>query len=169
MVTLGVAYTNDKETLDTITEERAKIGTYLQPMDEALLPDQLAATMRETVRRQATNALALATYLEGKPGIREVSHPNLPTHEDHELAGRLAPEGLVTLFYIAVDDPMGFVDKVKAVAGDVIEIGVSFGHEKTRLLPHSKNGDVRIAAGSEDEAGFARVMESFKIALADNQ
>ncbi len=164
-VTLGVVYTNSGAELARIKAKRAEMGTYLQPHDEALLPEQLAAKMSETVKRQAAHALVLATLLEGTSGVDDVSHPNLSSHRDTELAQMLAPDGLVTLFYIKVADPTDFVDRIKEVAGDAIEIGSSFGHEKTRLLPMSQRGEVRIAAGAEDEASFARLVDSLKTAL----
>jgi cystathionine beta-lyase/cystathionine gamma-synthase len=167
-ITLGVAYANNEAAVERIKAKRTEMGTYLQPNDEMLLPEQLAEKVRGTVELQATHALTLATLLEGMPGVLEVSHPNLPAHEDAELARELAPEGLVTIFYIKVADPKGFVDCIKKMAGDAIEIGTSFGHEKTRLVPEPMKGNVRIAAGAEDEVAFAQLVGNFKAALLTN-
>lgn len=164
-ITLGVVYTNDEGELKRIKEKRTEMGTYLQPVNEALLPEQLTERVSEIVKRQANHALALATLLEHLPGVEEVNHPNLSSHRDNELVQELAPEGLVTLFYIKVANPMEFVDKVKKVAGNAIEIGTSFGHEKTRLSPRPNKGEVRIAAGSESDEEFAELVRSFKTAL----
>jgi len=167
-ITCGVAYSNSEEKLNHIKETRTRMGTYLQPNDEALLPKQLVLKMSETVKLQASNALQLAALLENVTSVNEVNHPNLDSHKDSELAEELSPDGLVTLFYIKVDDPMSFIDKVKKAGGDSIEIGTSFGHKKTRLLPNLRNSCVRIAAGAEDETEFERVMESFRTALTNS-
>ncbi len=168
-ITLGLAYTNDKSVLEEIKKKRTEMGTYLQPIAEALLPEDFTTRMQEVVRLQAAHALELAKLFEELPGVREVSHPNLISHEDTELSESLAPEGLVTVFYCKVDDPMGFVDVIKKEAGDAIEIGTSFGHEKTRLSPEPVKGLVRIAAGAEDTKAFENIIQSFKRACSNVQ
>lgn len=165
-ITLGVVYSNSAAKLSRIKEKRTEIGTYLQPSSEALLPEQLTTKISEAVKLQATHALALAKLLEGTPGVTAVHHPNMASHKDSDLVQALAPEGITTLFYVIVEDPVRFVEDIKKVAGDAIEIGTSFGHEKTRLLPIPRKGAVRIAAGMEDETAFIRLTESFKEALA---
>ncbi|HEX8994020.1 MAG TPA: PLP-dependent transferase [Candidatus Paceibacterota bacterium] len=163
-ITLGLTYTNDPAELDKIKDTRRTLGTYLQPNDEKLLPQELDRRMEETVRRQAAHALELAKLVETLPGVHEVFHPNLPSHQDHDLADAIAPQGLTTVFYLTVDDPMKFVDVLKRVAGDSIEIGTSFGHEKTRLSPRVQ-GELRIAAGAESDEEFAHLAQCFREAF----
>lgn len=45
-------------------------------------------TFELRVRRQNTNALALATHLEGHPRVRRVLYPGLPSHPGHAIARR---------------------------------------------------------------------------------
>ncbi len=113
--------------------------------------------MPDIMQRHASNALTLAKFFNGLAnanigGVLEVSHPNLPTHAQNELVRKIAPDGLVTLFYLKVKNASEFIKKIKEKAGDKIGIGASFGHPKTwmELLPADPKG-VRIAAGSESK------------------
>lgn len=164
-ITLGVVYSNNQEKLERVKSLRTQMGTYLQSSSEELLPENIEQKMLEKVRLQASHALALATLLEKSPSVNEVIHPNLPSHKDNDLAQELSPHGLVTLFYVKVGDPVGFVDAVKQIAGDTVDLGASFGHEKTRLSPRPHSGTVRISAGAENEEDFNKLVLNFKEAL----
>lgn len=55
----------------------------------AWLLDRGLRTMDVRVRRQNENALELARWLEGQPGVSRVLYPGLESHPDHELAREL--------------------------------------------------------------------------------
>ena len=163
-ITLGISYSNDLEKIKKIKEKRTEIGTYLQPMDEKKIPARITKTMPDIMKRHAENALELAKLLSGSKKVLEVSHPNLPEHKQNELAKEIAPEGLVTLFYLMVENAPEFVKKVKELGGDKIGVGGSFGHKKTWLFNMGQN-QIRIAAGSESEEEFKEISNIFEIAL----
>lgn len=160
-ITFGIAYSNNAEKIEKIRRERGKIGTYLQPVAEKKIPKDLRRAMPEIMKRHTKNALELANILDKSPKTLDVGHPNLESHKNSKLAKELAPEGLITVFYIEVPDAEKFVSKVKDLGGDKIGIGVSFGHKKTWLMNRGENS-VRIAAGSESPEEFEKVMEIFK-------
>ena len=164
-ITLGIAYSNDNNKINAIKEKRAELGTYLQPHDEREIPEKITEIMPDIIKRHAENALELAKTLSKFKHVTEVSHPNLPTHKQNDLVKEIAPEGLVTLFYVKVPDAVGFVKKVKELGGEKIGVGGSFGHEKTWLF--NIGDEVRIAAGAETEAEFKEVIEIFKKALEE--
>ncbi|MEK7557786.1 MAG: PLP-dependent transferase [Patescibacteria group bacterium] len=170
-ITAGIAYSNKEDSLKRIKDKRVRLGTYLQPVSEQKIPENITETMPDIVQRHADNALTLAKFFNELAsakvgGILEVSHPNLPTHAQNELVNKIAPDGLVTLFYLKIKNASEFVKKIKEKAEDKIGIGASFGHPKTwiELLPDDPEG-VRIAAGSETQKELNQLLEVIKNAL----
>ena len=163
-ITMGVAYSSDAEKIKAIKAKRSEIGTYLQPNDEKEIPEDIIKAMPEILKRHAENALKLAELISDSGKAKEVSHPNLPQHKQSELVKEIAPEGLVSLFYLKINNASGFVDKVKELGGNKIGVGASFGHPKTWLI-NTKEDEVRIAVGSEGKKEFEEVLDIFKKAL----
>lgn len=87
----------------------------------------------------------------------------MPAHKQNELVKEIAPEGLVSLFYIKVPDAEEFVKKVKELGGDKIGVGGSFGHKKTWL--YNIGDQIRIAAGSEKGVEFEETLDIFRKAM----
>jgi len=158
-ITMGIAYSNDADKIKAIKEKRTEIGTYLQPAGEKELPKDIAEVMPEIVRRHAANALRLAKLLSDC-GM-DVSHPNLPEHKNSRLAKEMAPQGLVTLFYLSVPSARLFVEQAHELGKGKIGVGGSFGHKNTWIMSLDDH-TVRIAAGSEDEKDFQEIMDIFK-------
>ena len=163
-ITMGIAYSNNAGKIKRIKQTRAEIGTYLQPVAEKEIPKDIIQKMPDVVKKHAKNALKLAELLNGSDKVLEVSHPNLPQHKQNELAKQIAPEGLVTLFYLRVPNAQEFVERVKKLAGDKIGIGGSFGHTRTWLANLGEQ-EVRIAAGSETEQDLEEIIGIFNEAL----
>lgn len=161
-ITIGIAYSAGKEKIEAIKNKRTELGAYLQPNDEKEIPAKITEMMPDRMKRHAANALKLAEFIN-ETGKAEVSHPNLPGHKDNELAQKIAPEGLVTLFYMKIAEAPAFIKKVKEIGGDKIGVGVSFGHSKTWVF--NIGDQVRVAAGSESEEEFEEVLDIFKKAL----
>jgi len=51
-------------------------------------------TLALRMERHSTNALAVATALQGAPGVAAVRYPGLPSHPQHELACRILRGGM---------------------------------------------------------------------------
>ncbi len=164
-ITLGICYARDQEKIRKIKEKRTELGTYLQPRTEREIPKDITTAMPKILKRHAENALNLAGALHagGVVGIT-VHHPNLPSHAQHELVQTIAPEGLVTLFYLTVSNAEEFVQRVKKIGGDIIGVGGSFGHKKTWLM-YIGEDTVRIATGSESKKDFQEVLRIFEEVL----
>ncbi|MBU3905857.1 PLP-dependent transferase [Patescibacteria group bacterium] len=162
-ITLGIAYSNRQGKIDAIKKKRTELGTYLQPVAEKEIPQDITETMPDILKQHADNALRLAEMLSKSKNIIAVSHPNLPAHKQNELVKEIAPEGLVSLFYIKVPDAEEFVKKVKELGGDKIGVGGSFGHKKTWL--YNIGDQIRIAAGSEKGVEFEETLDIFRKAM----
>ena len=61
---------------------------------EAFLALRGLKTLAVRMERHSANALAVATALEGAPGVAAVRYPGLPSHPQHELACRVLRGGM---------------------------------------------------------------------------
>lgn len=123
-------------------------------------------TLDLRVRRQTASALELARFLSAQPQVARVHHPGLTDHPEHELATRLSPEGLGSVFSFdlaARPDEVGpFIDSLElftlaANIGDVRSLVV---HPAT--MTHSRLDD----AGRAD-AGISSVTVRLSIGLEE--
>lgn len=73
--------------VDRVWQTAIVTGSTLGPIDAWLLLRGIR-TLSLRVDRHNANALALARAAEGHPAVRRVRYPGLPTHPQHELAGR---------------------------------------------------------------------------------
>ncbi|MGC5330267.1 trans-sulfuration enzyme family protein [Micromonospora sp. DT62] len=73
--------------VDRVWQTAIVTGSTLGPIDAWLLLRGIR-TLSLRVDRHNANALALARAVEGHPAVRRVRYPGLPTHPQHELAGR---------------------------------------------------------------------------------
>lgn len=80
------------ELIAPVRAMRIETGGMLAP-DEAFLLHRGLATLPLRMGRHCASALALAEALQGHPRLTRVDHPGLPTHPDHELAGKLFDAG----------------------------------------------------------------------------
>jgi cystathionine beta-lyase/cystathionine gamma-synthase len=61
---------------------------------EAFLALRGLKTLALRMERHSSNALAVATALEGAPGVARVLYPGLPSHPQHDLAMRTFRDGM---------------------------------------------------------------------------
>lgn len=86
-ILLGYAACADPAVADRVRAWRTLTGGVPGPM-EAWLAHRSLATLHLRVDRQAANAVALATWLKGRPGVTDVRHPGLADDPAHAVASR---------------------------------------------------------------------------------
>jgi len=86
-VTLGVVCGKDQY-LTEISQVVSIWGLASNPFD-CWLTERGLATLPLRMRTASANALELARWLPGQPGVSRVVYPGLADHPDHTLAGRL--------------------------------------------------------------------------------
>ncbi len=96
-VTAGVL-AGSRAAIEPARDVALGLGACLDPGAAALL-DRGLKTLVLRVDRQNETARLVARFLEGRPGVVAVLHPDLATHPDHALAGRIlgGTAGLVSL------------------------------------------------------------------------
>jgi cystathionine gamma-lyase len=87
----GVAVVGDRSDLAPVVDQLAflqnAVGAVAGPFDSFLAMRGLK-TLALRMERHCANAFSLASWLEQHPKIRLVRYPGLPSHPQHELAGR---------------------------------------------------------------------------------
>lgn len=84
---LGGVVAGSKVLVDQIYAYREINGATLHPMAAYLLLRGMK-TLSLRVERQATNAMAVAAYLENHEQVVKVNYPGLTSHPQHEIAAR---------------------------------------------------------------------------------
>jgi cystathionine gamma-lyase len=94
----GVLVAKDAELAARIKFLQNSVGGVMGPFD-AFLANRGLKTLALRMRAHCDNALAVARWLEGRPGIARVIYPGLVSHPQHELAARQMTDfgGMVTV------------------------------------------------------------------------
>lgn len=92
----GIQYVRDFGKAAYITKARVQLlrdlGSTMSPFSAFLFHLGLE-TLHLRMERHCSNALKLAEFLSGHPGVSWVSYPLLKTHKTYELAQKYLPEG----------------------------------------------------------------------------
>ena len=171
----GAVIGREQDIIDLTVREYELLGGKMAPMEAWLLTRSLRTLSLRMARHQA-NALRVARFLEGHPGVRRVRYPGLESHPQHALVRRQmnGTSGLLS-FELETDD----MDRVRAFVDEVrvFQIGVSWGgHESLIYVPaisYLKEyapeqfkslgislGDVRLSIGLEDPDDLVRDLEA---------
>ena len=103
-----------------VTRIRAVIlrdtGAAISPISSWFLLQSLE-TLSLRVERHVFNALKVVEFLASHPKVAKVNHPSLPDHPDHELYGKLFPNGGGSIFTFEIKggqkEAWTFIDNLK--------------------------------------------------------
>lgn len=103
-----------------VTRIRAVIlrdtGAAISPFNAWILL-QGVETLPLRIERHVENALKVVDYLSKHPKVKSVSHPSLPTHQDHDLYKKYFPNGAGSIFTFEIkgteEDAWKFIDHLK--------------------------------------------------------
>ncbi|TDT82004.1 cystathionine gamma-synthase [Pseudodesulfovibrio indicus] len=84
---LGGVAVGSRELIKTVYSYREIVGNVLDPMGAYLILRGMK-TLALRVERQNANALEIARFLEGHPGVERVFYPGLESHPGHGIARR---------------------------------------------------------------------------------
>ncbi|MDH6535323.1 O-acetylhomoserine aminocarboxypropyltransferase/cysteine synthase [Parabacteroides sp. 52] len=139
-------------------------GATISPLNAFILLQGLE-TLSLRVERHVKNALAVVHYLKNHPKVKQVNHPSLPEHPDHNLYNRYFPRGAGSIFTFEVKggekEAHRFIDKLEifsllANVADVKSLVIhpattthSQLHEHELLEQGITPGTVRLSVGTE--------------------
>lgn len=83
----GFLVTGNAELAERIRFHQNSIGSVLGPFDSYLMLRGMK-TLAIRMRQHCASAMELARWLETHPRVRKVIYPGLPSHPQHEVAGR---------------------------------------------------------------------------------
>jgi cystathionine beta-lyase/cystathionine gamma-synthase len=86
------AVVGSRERIRAVRSAQIDTGATLSPF-AAFLVLRGIATLPVRMERQARTAAALATFLEGRPGVGRVLYPGLPSHPQAAVAARILDSG----------------------------------------------------------------------------
>lgn len=91
-------------------------GATISPLNAFILLQGLE-TLSLRVERHVKNALAVVHYLKNHPKVKQVNHPSLSEHPDHNLYNRYFPNGAGSIFTFEVKggekEAHRFIDKLE--------------------------------------------------------
>ncbi len=143
-------------------------GPSLSPFNAWVLVKGLE-TLSLRVERHCSNALALAQFLEGRPGVRRVVYPGLDSHPQADLARRQM-QGSGTIVTIEVESGVEG-GKARAFrllnALSLIDISNNLGDSKSLATHPATTTHQRLPAEERAALGITDGMIRFSIGLED--
>jgi len=143
-----------KELLARVRQVARLLGGTLSP-DDAYLAIRGLRTLPLRMERHQSSALKVARWLEGRPEVREVLHPGLPSFPGYELA-KSQMSGYSGLFSFRLQ-PRGeaarhrFVDTLL----ELFHLGYSWGGYESLIMPfiryYTNDPELRAALGIDDD------------------
>ncbi|WTW96090.1 cystathionine gamma-lyase [Streptomycetaceae bacterium NBC_01309] len=168
-VLLGYVACADQAVADRVRGWRTLSGGIPGPM-EAWLAHRSLATLHLRVDRQAANAVALATWLRGRPEVTGVRHPGLADDPAHAVAARqMRRYGCVVVFTLPDrEHAERFLDALRMTA-----VATSFGATHSMAERRGRwpgddvfPGFIRFSVGCEDaDDVIADVARALDVAL----
>lgn len=170
---MGAVVTQDDDLHRELKFLQNASGGVPGPFDSWLLLRGIK-TLALRMERHQSNALAIARLLEGKPGVRRVLYPGLPSHPQHELATRQMRGfgGIVTIdleggepaaraflkrstFFVTAES-LGGVESLADHPAIMTHASVP---EHLREAAGITGGLIRLSVGIEDEADLLADVE----------
>lgn len=149
-VLLGSVTVNADEDWQVVRGAGSQLGQYASP-DDCWLALRGVRTMPVRLARQMASGIEVARWFEGRPEVRQVMHPALPSHPQHALwkrdfTGACSLFGVVFQPRYTAADVERFVDALT-----LFGIGASWGGFES--LATVTTGNVTRTAGTGDFGG----------------
>lgn len=148
---LGGVAIGSNELMDEVHGFMRSAGPTMSPFNAWVLVKGLE-TLSVRMKAHSENALAIATWLEGQPGIEQVFYSGLVSHPDHELIRRQQSAGSGVLsFRIRGDKEAAwrFIDGV-----EFISITANLGDAKTTITHPATTTHGRLSDEDKLKAGI---------------
>lgn len=149
--------------IESAWKVRKLLGGILDPFPAYLLHRGLR-TLDLRVARQNETALALARWLEGRPGVARVFQPGLASHPDHALAARQMTGGFGGMLSFEVQG--GFDAAVRVVdALEEVSLAVSLGGTETNACMPANTSHAGLPPSERARLGIAEGLVRLSVGL----
>jgi cystathionine gamma-lyase len=169
---LGHVATRDPAWAERLHSWRTQQGAIAGPM-EVWLGHRSLATLELRLERQGKNALAIARFLAGRPGVQKLRYPGLPEDPAYEVASRqMARYGPVVSFTL---DGRAAAERFLGACRLVLQ-ATSFGGLHTTAERRARwggdvvpEGFIRLSAGCEDTQDLLYDLEQALAAIGSER
>lgn len=161
---LAGAVVGDKETVERIRNTQAYLGGIPDPHGAYLLIRGLK-TLALRVNHQNRAALEIAEFLEGRPEVRKVYYPGLPSHPHHEIAKKqLSGFGGVVSFELAgtAEQTSRFLDALK-----IPYLASSFGGVESLVEQSAFTSFCKFTPKEREELGISDSLVRLSVGIED--
>lgn len=158
---LGIAYSKNPELIMRMRQHRRTLGAapgvYSQHAINKLLPDSPSVfdTRNQRIFENNTVLAEILHEASSEAGFY-VSHPSLPTHDNHSLAiEQELTDASPILFITSTSGLNQFQLSKKLYSSEVVreqaDISQSFGFDRTKIFPDEYSPSVRISCGYDTD------------------
>lgn len=164
-ITAGVV-AGSRDLVEQVGRAQIDTGATLGPF-EAFLALRGLLTLAVRMDRHASNALALATWLERQPGVQRVLYPGLPSHPQQALAARQFRDGNgggMLAFEVAGGRAAG---KAMIDALELRELTASLGSVHTMVVHPPSTSQRQLSEAELAETGIAPGLLRVSVGLED--
>lgn len=141
------------------------VGGVISPFN-AWLITRGSVTLPLRLRQHVESAQRVAEFLDADPRVAYVYYPGLPSHPQHELAGRVLPHGFGAMMSFAVDGDADAQNRFVANLR-VVTSAVSLGHDES-LIVHVGTSGPRVAYYPEEFRTLGHLRFSVGLEDADD-
>jgi O-acetylhomoserine (thiol)-lyase len=141
------------------------IGAALSPFNSFLFLQGLE-TLQLRIQRHSENALALARFLEGHPGVTWVSYPGLTSHPTHDVAKRYLGGGFGGVLTFGV---LGGEEAAKKViaASKLFSLVANVGDAKSLIIHPWSTTHEQLAPAEREAAGVTADLVRLSVGIED--
>ncbi|MFT4259994.1 O-acetylhomoserine aminocarboxypropyltransferase/cysteine synthase family protein [Microbacterium sp.] len=142
-----------------------RFGTSLSPFN-AFLVQQGIETLSLRVRQHASNALAVASWLEQQPEVSSVDYPGLASNAYHQLARKYYPRGAGSVFAFTL---AGGQDAAK-ILYDAVEVFTRMTHigdVRSLILHPPTTTHSKLSQAERDKAGIHPGLIRLSVGIED--
>ncbi len=142
-----------------LRETHLLTGTCASP-DDAFLAARGLRTLAIRMKEHEARALELASWLESQPGVRQVLHPALPSHPDHDLFKRDFTGSGSLFSFVLKPAPRA---ALQAMLDDIelYGMGYSWGGYESLILPVNP-ARIRTALPWREDGNLLRIHTGFE-------
>ena len=161
---MGGVVVGGRELVQSIYDFSRATGPSLSPFNAWVLSKSVE-TLQVRMERHSENALAVAEWLEGRPGVAAVRYPYLPSHPQYEIAKRqMSAGGGIVSFVLegGLEQGRRFLDALK-----LCSLTANLGDTRTIVTHPSSTTHAKLTEDERRAVGITPGLVRISVGLED--